>query len=448
MRTTYISVASLRLTGCAAAVLALSACDVTGSIAIGDKDYETGNPDGDGDTDTDTDTDSDGDTDTDTDSDADTDVEEPIPDLTVDCNGTGDYETIQEAINAAVSPADIALQPCTYYERIDFLGKDVNVYGIEGSARTTIDGSSGGTLVDVEVRETGHTRLAGVTLTGGLDEAGGAALEIAGSSIELHDIVIEGNRGLNMVQSNIANVDMIDVVISGNEYVDAGSAIWQEGGNLNVSYAVIDCDDAAQGIWHHVQMVLADSEVVCDAGYAVHDYHGEDYVLRSRLYGGISAYYAYDNENTPEEPDSPSERFYAETSVFAGGSIGADIRYMTLAVANSVFYGADSALSMTGVSPSSVVTSSVFADSACGVTADQAATVTYSAFWGNTADGCGLTVRPVVTDDPEFANWPNDLSLSPGSPLIDAGNPDNAYDDTDGSRNDIGIYGGSLPFAL
>ena len=425
---------------------ALSGCELNSSIQIGDKEYETGDADGDTDAVGDTDADSDSDTDTDT-GDA-PDVVEPIPDFVVDCMGGADFDTIQDAIDAAVSPADIALQPCTYHERIDYIGKDINIYGIEGSGRTIIDGDEGGTVVDVEVREAGHTRLAGVTLTGGLDESGGAAIEVADSSLELEDIVIEGNRGLNMVQASIGNVDMIDVVVSGNDFVDGGSAIYQDGGNLNVSYAVVDCDDGAQAIWHHVQLVLADSEVNCDAGYGVHDYHGEDYILRSRLYGGISAYYAYDNESTEEEPDSPNERWYAESSVFGGGSIGADIRYMTLAVSNSVFYGADSALSMTGCDPSSAATSSVFADSLCGVTGDQNSAITYSAFWGNGADGCGLTVRPAVSDDPEFASWPVDLHLDPGSPLVDAGNPDGAYDDVDGSRNDIGVYGGQLPSGL
>lgn len=36
----------------------------------------------------------------------------------------------------------------------------------------------------------------------------------------------------------------------------------------------------------------------------------------------------------------------------------------------------------------------------------------------------------------------NDFHLGPGSPAIDAGNPDPLYNDLDGSRNDMGIYGG------
>ena len=429
----------------AVSLFLFSGCDVQGSIEIADKVGE--DPDADADADSDSDSDGDGDTDTDSDSDSDsdTDVPDPVPDFVVDCFGSGDFELIQDAINAATSPADIALKACKYHERIDYLGKDLNIYGIEGSANTTIDGDDGGTVVNVETRESGHTRLAGVTITGGSDYEAGGAIEMATSSLELEDIVIEGNYGLEMIQVYGGNLDVIDVTIEGNSYVEGGSALWVDGGSLNVSQSNIDCDNGTNGIWHHVQLILADSDINCDGGYAVQDYHGEDYVLRSRLYGGISAYLAYDNESTVEEPDNPNELWMAESSVFGGGSIGADIRYMQPDVENSIFYGATSGLSMLTCSSDSQVKSSVFADSACGITSDLATSITYSAFWNNTADTCGLTVRNGITDDPLFVSWPFDMHLDPASPLVDAGDPDSSNDDADGSRNDIGIYGGALP---
>jgi hypothetical protein len=46
-------------------------------------------------------------------------------------------------------------------------------------------------------------------------------------------------------------------------------------------------------------------------------------------------------------------------------------------------------------------------------------------------------------DDPMFADpVAGDFTLLPGSPAIDAGDPAADYDDPDGSRNDLGIYGG------
>jgi hypothetical protein len=49
-----------------------------------------------------------------------------------------------------------------------------------------------------------------------------------------------------------------------------------------------------------------------------------------------------------------------------------------------------------------------------------------------------------ISADPLFANFPDDLTLSAGSPSIDAGNPLPRYNDLDGTRNDQGLMGGAL----
>jgi hypothetical protein len=48
--------------------------------------------------------------------------------------------------------------------------------------------------------------------------------------------------------------------------------------------------------------------------------------------------------------------------------------------------------------------------------------------------------------DPQFLNMDlQDYRLSPSSPCVNAGNPDPAYNDLDGTRNDMGAYGGPDP---
>jgi len=72
----------------------------------------------------------------------------------------------------------------------------------------------------------------------------------------------------------------------------------------------------------------------------------------------------------------------------------------------------------------------------------------YNNFWENTTvtDMTGITPGPEnITVDPMFtdlAYYPYDYHLQPSSLCIDAGDPDPQYNDADGTRNDIGIYGG------
>jgi hypothetical protein len=77
----------------------------------------------------------------------------------------------------------------------------------------------------------------------------------------------------------------------------------------------------------------------------------------------------------------------------------------------------------------------------------------YTLFDENTGSWTG-TVDPVGSDgnfaaDPAFTLYTSngdptddDLTLSPSSPAIDAGDPDPAFDDVDGTRNDVGAFGG------
>jgi len=51
-----------------------------------------------------------------------------------------------------------------------------------------------------------------------------------------------------------------------------------------------------------------------------------------------------------------------------------------------------------------------------------------------------LSAEPVYSQE-----WPNDFRLAPGSPGVDAGNPAPEYNDRDGTRNDMGAFGGPDP---
>jgi hypothetical protein len=71
-------------------------------------------------------------------------------------------------------------------------------------------------------------------------------------------------------------------------------------------------------------------------------------------------------------------------------------------------------------------------------------TVTYSNLYGNSSVVSGLDdprgTAGNMDENPDFDNSAGDFSLRSSSPCIDAGSPD--IRDSDGSRSDMGAYGG------
>lgn len=51
------------------------------------------------------------------------------------------------------------------------------------------------------------------------------------------------------------------------------------------------------------------------------------------------------------------------------------------------------------------------------------------------------SVSEIIVSDPQFEDYTH-FNLSPNSPCIDAGHPDSQYNDQNGTRNDMGAYGG------
>ncbi len=80
---------------------------------------------------------------------------------------------------------------------------------------------------------------------------------------------------------------------------------------------------------------------------------------------------------------------------------------------------------------------------------DSTIRVSYSDLYDNDGGIASGTDEPSAADgniaeDPDFTDaGSGDLSLQPGSPCVDAGNPARAYNDPDGSRNDMGAFGGA-----
>jgi len=89
-------------------------------------------------------------------------------------NVPADCATIQAAINAATDDDEIVVQPGTYVERIDFLGKAITVRGAPANpAFTILDGGAAGSVVTFNTAEGPASELAGLTITNGTGTANG-----------------------------------------------------------------------------------------------------------------------------------------------------------------------------------------------------------------------------------------------------------------------------------
>ncbi|MCD5401321.1 right-handed parallel beta-helix repeat-containing protein [candidate division NPL-UPA2 bacterium] len=84
----------------------------------------------------------------------------------------GDYPTIQAAIDAAEDGDVIVVEPGTYRENIDFMGKAITLRSTapddpEVVAATIINGGNNGSVVTFRTGETAESVLSGFTITGG-----------------------------------------------------------------------------------------------------------------------------------------------------------------------------------------------------------------------------------------------------------------------------------------
>ena len=124
--------------------------------------------------------------------------------------------TIQEGIDGALHGDTVLVAPGTYVERIDFLGKRIEVRSESGLEVTVIDGDDDGTVVTFESFETGATRLEGFTVRNGIAEEGGgiacslASPRIVGCAVTENRAIFGGGIHLEFSQAAIENCSISD----------------------------------------------------------------------------------------------------------------------------------------------------------------------------------------------------------------------------------------------
>ncbi|MBN2594989.1 MAG: hypothetical protein JXA81_15900, partial [Sedimentisphaerales bacterium] len=129
----------------------------------------------------------------------------------------GDYATIQQAIQGSNDGDTVVVEPGTYIETINFLGKSITVTSTDPEdtdivAATVINGNNRGSVVTFESGETSEAVLTGFTITGGygstIVEVGsyiywGAGVFCYGASPTIKNNIITDNIGpIEMVGDN------------------------------------------------------------------------------------------------------------------------------------------------------------------------------------------------------------------------------------------------------
>ncbi len=365
--------------------------------------------------------------------------DEPEPDHVVDCAGGGDFTSITAAIDAAHSGERIGLRACTYTENLDYRGKTLDIYGLAPRSQVVIVAAARGPVVTAVRGESVGTRLAHVTLSGGANGYG-AALYVDRALFTLQDAVVTGNGSSNTGSTHYqsaASVRFIDVELHDNEVSGRqGMEVYANDGSLHLQRVTMRCAGAPYGIYQHVCLLMTDSTLDCaEADYGVVVSGGELHVRRSRIDAGSVGVYAEDNA------DTRNERVWLYNTAVVARDYAVNTQYMHVKVRNSVLLG-DRALSLNRPHADSYLYSSAFVGDRCAVDDDASPYVAAYNAIGDSPD-CGFAGTDTITGDPGFVDAPGDLHLAAGSPLVDAGDPDPGENDADGTRNDIGIYGGN-----
>lgn len=357
----------------------------------------------------------------------------------VAADGSADFTTIGAALAVAEDGDTILVAPGTYREQIDFGGRTVRIESTGGPEVTTLDAERGGANIVATNGENAGTAVVGFTLANGRDDQGAAAhVELA--ALHLEDILVEGARGAVLMDASSGDLELVDVDFTDNDVTARGSVIYADRGAVTADGVRFDCGAASYGFhFSHGSGFIDNSEVGCAGAYAEVWTHSTGNSFRSRLEGSISI---------EAEVDHYTDAVRLENDVILGGVASA---YGTLVVRNSVIRGGSVTLSQTYTD--TVIENSVIQEAACAFSSDSVAfTFRYNDVWDVGATSCegdervgldgNLNVNPQFTDADA-----GDYTLRGASPLIDAGTDDPAQADLDGTRNDIGVYGGKRTIA-
>jgi len=372
-------------------------------------------------------------------------------------NGAGTMDDPLDSVQSAIDAAFgcVIAYAGTYYEVIDFGGKDLEVIGPDGAENTIIDGSGlAGAVATFDGGESSAALLQGFTLQNGTGN-------------------LEEDSYTWACNSMYDCTEYYSTYCGGGIYVSAGDPEFED---------LIVRDN-----------VLPDADSYDDGNdtYYTYSYGGGVCLLGSNsILDGVDIFENYADQGGGLYADESSTVDVAEGWAIAneatdGGGMQVEGGYLTLLniastwnaatsdgggvlvvdgtlEATNVTWGEEDApsgggLYLSGSSTGTVMNSIIYGtDTGAGVLVDGGSSFTgsYNDVYGNVGGNYSGISDPTgvdgnISEDPLFVSvvddgddYSDDWNLTAGSPAEDAGNPAAGYDDADGTQNDMGAFGG------
>ncbi len=161
----------------------------------------------------------------------------PNTSFTVKLDGSGDYTSIQSAIDGVSDGHIVIVHPGSYVENIDFGGKNITVESLYASTdvhayidETIINGGHNSNTVTINDGENSSAELTGFTITNGAAPGSGGGILIYGSSPTISYCKIMNNEAVNY-GGGIACIQNANPLL---HHLEVSNNTSNEGGGINV----------------------------------------------------------------------------------------------------------------------------------------------------------------------------------------------------------------------
>ncbi len=338
----------------------------------------------------------------------------------------GPGQSIQTAIDAAVDGDRVLVSPGTYFEQLDFLGKAIEVVGLQGADVTILDANFAGSAVTFAGAEGPASILRGLTVTGGAgNPVGSGIIAGVGATPTIEDCIIRNNSGRFGGGVHGSPILLRCEIRNNTSSLTHGGGVY---GAPQMDSCVI-ADNTSTSAYGGGLYLVGGSVVMRDCVVT-----GNRAVLAGSRSGGIHV----DSTVNAQIERCVIAGNLATGGVFAGLGGGVFVEAAGTTLTHCTVTGnqlTGSSISGGGVYGPAVITNSIVWGND-DVDVVNAGTVSYSDVEGG-AVGIGN-----IDLDPLFADAAGgDWSLTAGSPCIDAGDPASPLD-PDGTRADMG----AIPF--